>query len=760
MDVKKYTARKLQPKSKSDAFWVLEFRHPLIKDSSGKTGKKIRKGLGTKDEVKAEELVQQMNTLLSDAQYWEPSARQLAQQRLDASIVDIFYEGVNYLLKDYESVRNGILPIKNRESGYSSVLLLGATGAGKTTLLRQLMGTNPITERFPATSTARTTVFDTEIILSEGLYKGVVSFFTENETRQMIKDTIHKSMTEYFSRKDDQHLQRVFLEDKDQRFKLGYILGKIQIRSIEDYEFDEEENESIIETFIVDNISVSEDEQKGYESKINDFLQEIKKITADVVHATTTEYLGNNSLSEDEKNILEEIILSNLEDYDGDDLYNLIDEIIDEIKARFKQLNTIELVTEKFGWPIHWHLETSDRSVFLQSIRFFSSNYSALFGKLLTPLVSGMRVEGPFKPDYLDNIPKLVIFDGEGLGHISDTNTNLPFKTIKKFEATDAIVLVDNSQNPMLATSYAVIKSVAITGHSDKLFICFTHFDAVKGDNLPKRSDKINHVFGSVDHLLGRLKSEMDYEVNKFFIDQLHKCSYYLANIDEKLNDDKKYKPTINDLRKFINSLELAIVPVQSSCQPTYDISTLIFKIRKAAVDFDTRWKGYLYGSPAIPKEHFSRIKALSLRLGYRGDTEYKELMPISDFGSYFNSQISNFLSSPADWHPSNPTDEEKQKCINDIKQSISKKMFDYALKAIKLNKIAEWQNAYNYKGKGSAELRAAEIKKLYNEVAPIPKDELTQQSKQFLKDIMELIVAAIKESDGKVISMYSEMSL
>jgi len=134
--------------------------------------------------------------------------------------------------------------------------------------------------------------------------------------------------------------------------------------------------------------------------------------------------------------------------------------------------------------------------------------------------------------------------------------------------------------------------------------------------------------------------------------------------------------------------------------------------------------------------------------------------MPISDFGSYFNGQISNFLSSPVDWHPSNPNDEEKQKSINDIKQDVSKRVFDYAINTIKFNKLNEWQSAYNYKGKGSADLRSDEIKTIYNQVVPIPTDELTVYTKQFLKDVMKIIIDTIKESGGDVTSIFKEMAV
>ena len=46
-------------------------------------------------------------------------------------------------------LREEFLPLPSSEAGYRTVMLLGTTGAGKTTLVRQLLGTNPRTERFP-----------------------------------------------------------------------------------------------------------------------------------------------------------------------------------------------------------------------------------------------------------------------------------------------------------------------------------------------------------------------------------------------------------------------------------------------------------------------------------------------------------------------------------------------------------------------------------------------------------------------------------
>jgi ABC-type multidrug transport system ATPase subunit len=61
------------------------------------------------------------------------------------------------------------------------VLLAGTTGAGKTTLLRHVIGSSHEHDRFPSTSTARTTIADAEIITADGDYEAAVTFMSEFE---------------------------------------------------------------------------------------------------------------------------------------------------------------------------------------------------------------------------------------------------------------------------------------------------------------------------------------------------------------------------------------------------------------------------------------------------------------------------------------------------------------------------------------------------------------------------------------------------
>ena len=145
------------------------FRHPVRKDpNTGKPGRRVRAGLGIKVENEAEQLVNQMNELLANSDYWTMSAQTTARARFDDRVVDIFFHDITPQPTDFMSIREHVISIPSSDtSDYRTALLLGTTGAGKRTVLRQIIGTDPKMERFPSTSTAKTTVADTEIIVAD-----------------------------------------------------------------------------------------------------------------------------------------------------------------------------------------------------------------------------------------------------------------------------------------------------------------------------------------------------------------------------------------------------------------------------------------------------------------------------------------------------------------------------------------------------------------------------------------------------------------
>src|SRR5262249_32163672 len=125
-----YTATaRLQPGRK---FWSVQFRHPLKPDSNQKPGRKMSKGLGTDDEVRASLLVRQLNELLQDESLWSVGARDAAAARgFDSTVLEIFYDEVEARPRNARTVRDMALPMPDHTAGYARVMLLGVPGAGK-----------------------------------------------------------------------------------------------------------------------------------------------------------------------------------------------------------------------------------------------------------------------------------------------------------------------------------------------------------------------------------------------------------------------------------------------------------------------------------------------------------------------------------------------------------------------------------------------------------------------------------------------------
>src|SRR5262249_32520012 len=156
----------------------------------GKYGLKVRRSLGTEDEAEAGRLVSQMDELLGDTTLHSPSKRREAERRFDAIVVSAFYDPIEAPVADNPVlIRDAHLRFPH---GVPRVLLTGATGSGKTSLLRHFIGSNPKTDRFPSTSTARTTTSDIEVIVAreDTTFKGVVTFHSQWETTTSVAECV------------------------------------------------------------------------------------------------------------------------------------------------------------------------------------------------------------------------------------------------------------------------------------------------------------------------------------------------------------------------------------------------------------------------------------------------------------------------------------------------------------------------------------------------------------------------------------------
>ena len=218
-----YTANKTRSNRPG---WSVTFRHPARRDARGRIGLRIRRGLGTSDDSRADDLVAQLNQLLSDESWWSLDRRSDAESRFDNMVVDAFFDGIEIGKENAKELRENMLPLPTPDDGYARVMLVGSTGAGKTTLLRQLIGSDHTRDRFPSTSTAKTTTSDIEIITTaDGPYKAAVTFMTEHEVRGFVDECLEQACESAIRGRSDEEIAAALLEHSEQRFRLSYSLG-------------------------------------------------------------------------------------------------------------------------------------------------------------------------------------------------------------------------------------------------------------------------------------------------------------------------------------------------------------------------------------------------------------------------------------------------------------------------------------------------------------------------------------------------------
>ncbi|MGZ3624799.1 MAG: hypothetical protein ACXWPG_16645, partial [Ktedonobacteraceae bacterium] len=708
---------------------------------------------GTTDRDEAERLKGQMNDLLSDKSLWTLAAKERAKVLYDDSIVNAFYDNLTPIEQDFWGVREHIISLPTPENSYTRVLFIGTTGAGKTTLVRQLLGTDPRTERFPSTSAAKTTISDLEIVLADSPYRAVVSFLPKDWAQTYIQECVVAAVLAHLENKGQEEVARKLLEHSEQRFRLSYILGSWSMLSKveEEDEFtDEEEDEA---EDVVDQDIISSEERSKLAECLQNYLESVQ-------------LLADSSRNELEMKLKFSWEEANKEDQDAfqelleDDLYNqeafhdLVDSILDAVEERFEILQNGQIIYDNSGWPSFWTFETSDREKFLKTIGQFSSNYAQYFGRLLTPLVQGIRAAGPFQPAWREgDMPRLVLMDGEGLGHSPDTTSSISTRITDLYEKADAIVLVDSAAQPMQAAPGAVLRSVVSSGHSSKLMICFTHFDAVKGDNLPDQAAKKSHVLNSLDNAIIAVGKDLGHRAAHTLKSSLDKNEpYFVSNIQIQLSE--KAKATRAELNRLLTAFENEKAPEEpTEAKPVYDDYILLNSIQKAVKAFHEPWRGRL-GLPSrsgVSPEHWTRIKALSRRPALWGMDEYDTLKPVADLIRVLSEHIMRFLENPVRWEPSNNIDEEiKEATIDNIAREFYSQLRQLAGKRLINDPVVEWVTAFSRRGMGSTRIRAKDIATIYDSAVPILDETVDNKIDKFSLDVIKLVRDAVIAEGGK----------
>jgi hypothetical protein len=726
--------------------FIVDFRHPLRPDPSnqGKPGRKVRKGLGTEDRAVADALVSQLNELLADTGLHSPAARGRAEARFDRRVVEIFYDGIEPKKHGYRALRDEHLPFPPRDDGYPRILLLGVPGAGKTTLVRQLIGSDPERERFPSTSVNRTTTCETEVILGPSDFSAVVTFMSEEEADFEVRQSVSGAVLRAVDTESDAEVAKVLLERSDMRFRLKYVLGDWPAEDSDEdpYETPVETGSDELET---SPLAVSPIEADALAGKLREYVAAIRRIAARYRKESEELQGPIGTLAPDERNTALDLIQELAEG--SDDYATLVGDILDELRAKFEEISFGRLLKTTTGWPRAWltNAPAGDRARFLEAVRYFAGIDRRHWGKLLTPLVNGIRVAGPFAPIWAGAAvtPRLVLIDTEGLGHKANTMPDVPDHIVSRFLESDAILLVHKGDVPFSFESGKALEAIGGAGQTAKTIVIFSRMDAVKGDNIKGWQSKRDYVFGGVRNVIdNQIAKSLTPDVARFMLSHFERNTFYLGSLQDA--DPKAARAELSALLKRLESIVPPSVPARAF--PVYSYDLLVLALQKGVEDFRLPWRAYLgldRHSDLRPLP-WQSVKAVSRRYAEGFDDGY-DIRPVSNLLNSMTVAIGRFLENPVRWEGS-PTPEDKRVILDRIKATVSQELTQFCARQLREGPQPEWQEAYAFRGKGSTFDRKMKIEALYERWVPIPanaSDDM-QHVQAFIDAVKKLVKGAI----------------
>lgn len=608
------------------------------------------------------------------------------------------------------AIREREIPLPTPESGYARVLLVGATGAGKTTLLRQLLGTHPRTERFPSTSTAKTTIFNTEFIVAHGTpYRAAVSFMPHGELFEHLYEIVQETFARYVERRPERQILRAFMEHPEQRFRLNYILGNPA--AADDDEPDDD---------------ASPDGDDG-ESEAP--VPEVLTTYFRRLEGLHTELAGDVRAAG-----VPEAIDDAQQVYDAlhsrvrtePTVREFVEDLIDEICRRVEAVEDGNLSLDAKDWPECWTFETNDRARFIAVVSRFTSNHYRQFGKVVTPVVSGVRVSGPFVPAWAADRAayRYVLIDGEGLGHTPRSASSVATSLTLQMSDADVVILADNAAQPVQAAALSVVRNLVNTGNITKLMVAFTHFDQVTGPNIPSVQDRKDHVWASLTNGLHSLAGDgvADASIRRIE-DHLKDRVAYLSRLHE-VSLSALTRQELDALAAMMaTALEARRALATSGTNgPRLDAAEVMGGVRAAVAWYLGRWATLLkHRDPFLARhigggverfgdagvgQHWTRIKALCRRLE-SGLDQYAELRPVADWHRAVLEGIGQVIDAAVARTPGFTGDPAVTRQVDALKDAISRALIARGTRVMVLNAQEDWARAYSVSGKGSSSDRA-----------------------------------------------------
>ncbi len=633
----------------------------------------------------------------------------------------------------FYGLREMVLPGPSQTTGYRTILVIGTTGAGKSTLIRQLMGTSAA-DAFPATSASKTTVAETELLLAPGDYYAVATFMPLVEVRAYVEENVVAAGLAVFDDRPAAEIRSRLLDHVDQRFRLRYLLG------------DPREDPATVGDAVSDGEDHAEEtlsgNTAGIVSEIHRLLEEAIAAEVDAMVATG---VATAETPEEELHVLLKDRLAN-----NSTVIEIVEFLISEIKARVEILAPADIVTSRDNWPLYWRCSEPDRDLFLKKLRTFGGNDHADFGQLLTPLINGIRVRGPFHPTWAREIPYVMLIDREGLGHTPDSVSSLPSSTTRMFDEVDSIIIVDNAQQPMQAAPVAAMRQIAAAGHGDKLIVCFSHFELVEGPNLPNLDARRYHVIASVDQVLSAIGNELGYPTERLLRQRLDRNLYLLSRLHQTITEDAE-PDTFAELRWLLGQLRVESEPLDlGDSLPAYSSHKLHLAVDDAVAAYLRYWELRLGVAidPAIRPAHWSKVKALCVRYARRASDEYESMRPAGDLIAALTDSFRRFAADPDSWNDGVPDEDAEQHIYDSLTRRVNSQLRNLVNDRLFLDAAELWSEARDVAGVGAAQRRAELVfsKILEPLVGPGGGTPMGEHP-----DFISAVVHAIRSESGKL---------
>jgi len=550
---------------------------------------------------------------------------------------------------------------------------------------------------------------------------------------------------------------RRMLNHVNQRFRFSYVLGNGPVAKGREFDSDDDDDlEDDVPLFAPEELGAVDLDATN--ELLAEALAKLRKLATRLSERLREELGAKEAMDE---RVVEEIFEEELDNLlrDDEEFHAVVDALMDEMEKRFDLLPPGEVLRTRQGWPRLWTGEWPEeqRSEFVKAITRFSSNYARFFGRLLTPLVNGVRVSGPFRPTWNGSaMPKLVLMDGEGLGHTPNSSSAVSTSVSRRIDAADAVLLVDNAAQPMQAAPLSAMREVVATGNARKLILAFTHFDEVKGDNLPNANAKAQHVLASAENVLASFGEELGPYAERALRKRVEEGRVFLGGLQDPLTDEKAAgRRTIQQLEKLLDLIDRVVErPQPPQAHPVYDRINLVLAIKKATEAFHESWRPRLgIGSkPGIAKEHWTRVKALSRRLATGINDEYDTLQPVADLRKELRDRIYVSIQNPLRWEGPDPSDEQRQATYDALADNVAKRLLDLARRRVWQERMTGWQAAYDKRGSGSTFVRARIIADdVYVSAAPVPDETPSPDRNQFLHDVVKELDEAADDLGAQI---------